>query len=447
MSWMVRSSLFACAALLAATAPARARGTAAKHKPFQGKARHDELGNWRDARRGGGLTISPNGRRCAYWRRAGVSKAAVIDGAQSAPYRATLSKGFVFSPDSKHVACAVNLDGRSCAVVLDGKPGPPFAHIVPQSLTFHPATGQVVYVAAPGAKYVVVVGEKAGTPQFRVNEGRVVFSADGKHMAWLRERKPDQLYTATMSVLVLDGKETGKEYFLAGGESLAMSPDGRRLAFSAKIGEAFPAVIDGKPEGTWSAVTRIVFSPDSRRCGYEAKDGMGYRFVVDGTPGPELRRLEAGSLQFSPDSKHVAGAGPTAKGTVVFLDGKPLALPQGRFHTPQGRLVFSGDSRRLAVAADMYRGSGVHVFETATGKEIGRGFGLGANPRGVAVGPDNRTVLWASAKAVGVNDRLVGQYDSVIYGSMGFDPDGSAWCIAVRDDKLVRVTATPPAAR
>jgi len=52
------------------------------------------------------------------------------------------------------------------------------------------------------------------------------------------------------------------------------------------------------------------------------------------------------------------------------------------------------------------------------------------------------TVLWADRKAVWVNDMLIGEYEQAT-GRMGFDPDGSPWCIISKDGKVVRVTAAP----
>jgi len=333
MGWVVTAVLVALAATGVDASPA-----AEKPKPFLGTVQHKVLGTWRDAYRGGGLTFSPDGRRYAHWKRAGISQAAVVDGVPSPPYRDAVSSGFVFSADSKHVACVVKPQSDTVAVILDGKPGRGYLGIVPQSLQYHPGTGKPVYVAWGAQGYFVVVGDQAGKAQFRINGWRVVLSSDGKHMAYLRERKPESAYTGTMSVLVRDGKEIGKEYWLADGSQLAMSPDGKHVAFSAKIGNAFPLVLDDKPQGQWTSVKEIVFSPDSRRYAYGVQDGSDYRFVVDGKPGPALRRREKRSLRFSPNSKHVVYAGQTAKGIGVFLDGKRLELPVSAYGVRQRRI-------------------------------------------------------------------------------------------------------------
>ncbi|MFH1549885.1 MAG: hypothetical protein ABIH04_04935, partial [Planctomycetota bacterium] len=47
-------------------------------------------------------------------------------------------------------------------------------------------------------------------------------------------------------------------------ESLAVSPDSRRVAFAVKRGEKTVLVVDGKEkEGTYDKIAGIAFSPDS----------------------------------------------------------------------------------------------------------------------------------------------------------------------------------------
>ena len=432
--WLVVAVLVALGA-----AGVSASSAAEKPKPFLGTVQHKVLGTWRDAYRGGGLTFSPDGRRCAHWKRAGISQAAVVDGVAGPPYADAVSSGFVFSADGKHVACVVKPQRDVTAVILDGKPGPAYPGIIPQSLQFHPGTGKPVYVAWNAKGYFVVVGDQVGKTQFRISEGRVVFSSDGKHVAYLREGKPDRAYTGTMSVLVRDGKETGKKYWLADGSQLAMSPDGKHVAFSAKIGNAFPFVLDGKPEGQWTAVAEIVFSPDSRRYAYGVRDGTDHRFVVDGKPGPTLRRRQKGSLRFSADSKHVVYAGQTAKGDGVFLDGRRLELPARAYGLRSP--VFGPRSRRVAVVVNGSRNSGVYVFDTSAPPQPTAVLGKGSAPTGAAFDPEGKSMLWTTRKTIHWDDRLIGQYENVLGDRLGFAPDGTAWCIAVREGKIVRVTA------
>jgi len=414
-----------------------------KAKPFSGKVTHETLAPWQEIRRGSvGLTFSSDGRRWAYWRRASAGMAAVVDGQASDPYQGPVSNEFFFSPDSKHVAYAARDRAGVEKVVVDGKAGPAHTGIMPQSIQFHPAASHVVvYVAWDAGQYVVVVGDQRGQPQFRIKEGRVVFSADGKHSAFLRERKPDQLYAGTMCVLVRDGKETGEDYWLASGENLTMSPDGKRVAFSAKIDNAHPVLLDGQPQGKWSAVERIVFSPDSQRVAYAVRDGTNHRYVVDGQPGPDLQRCAKGSLQFSPDSKHVAWAGQSREGWCVFLDGKPLEAPKGAYG--MGTVAFGPKGRRLAAVFDGSRDCGLNIYNVAGGGAPTATYGAGQRPRAVAFSPDGQHLLWATGTTIHWDDQLIGEYKQTLPEWIGFTPDGAPWAIAVKDDNLVRVTARP----
>lgn len=79
------------------------------------------------------------------------------------------------------------------------------------------------------------------------------------------------------------------------------SPDGRRLAFRAQLGEARFVVVDGQPGTPYHRVSGPVFSPDSGHLAYWARD-KGKEFVVlDGTPGPAFQGV--GLPAFAPDGR------------------------------------------------------------------------------------------------------------------------------------------------
>jgi len=59
----------------------------------------------------------------------------------------------------------------------------------------------------------------------------------------------------------------------------------------------------------------------------------------------------------------------------------------------------------------------------------------------VAFGPEGKSILWTSSTTIHWDDRLIGQYEKVLGDWLGFAPDGTAWCMAVREGKIVRVTA------
>lgn len=226
-----------------------------------------------------------------------------------------------FSDDGAHLAYVVGRDGK-WLVVTDGKAGPECDEI-----------GVPVPLFAPGASaptYSCVVGGKArmvldGVPQPEYDEVQAVEARDGDGRARLAA------YVARRGrkyAVVAAGKAAGWYDEVAG---VVGAPDRKRVAFAARIGERWLAVVDGVewPEcdgfaqgpafaprgpgavalakygermavirdGKAGALHDLVlgpyafpisegFSPDGGRFAYAARDGAGWTMVVDGVPGP-----------------------------------------------------------------------------------------------------------------------------------------------------------------
>ena len=89
------------------------------------------------------------------------------------------------------------------------------------------------------------------------------------------------------------------------GESIVVSPDQRRVAFAVvePSGRWF-VVVDGEEGERFDGILpqTLQFSPDSRHVAYAASRGEGSFAVVDGVQGKEYRQIAKASLLFSPDS-------------------------------------------------------------------------------------------------------------------------------------------------
>src|SRR6185503_1717288 len=95
-----------------------------------------------------------------------------------------------------------------------------------------PDNQHVAYIAQSGAKWHVVVDRKAGRHYDGVRNGSLIFSSDGKRISYVaRSRK---LFREKRFVVV-DGKEE-KQYDDVG-EHLVFSPNGQRMAYSARLGK------------------------------------------------------------------------------------------------------------------------------------------------------------------------------------------------------------------
>ncbi len=438
---LVLPCVLLCLSVVSPSAPAKD-----KEPDFRGKVQTEVLGDAPQSGEGE-LCTSPDGRRFAFWTRAGGKVGCIVDGELAGKHDGQASNEVYFSPDSQHAAWIAEEDGKQ-TVVCDGQPGKAYSGVPSQSICFNPASGEVVYVAMEGWEAIVVAGGKEIAKQHSVVDHRVAVSPDGKRLAWLRKRKPDRMYTQSNVVLVVDGEETGPEYANADGESLTFSPDSRRIAFVATIDKEQCCVVDGKPgEGQYS-IKDITFSPDSQRVAYVAGNGMRYYVIIDGQKGPEVGAQFDGRFCFSPDSKHFAC--PASGG--LYLDGKVVAELEGGLDHRRA-LAFSPDNSKLALGLKMHRGPNKTLIFGVDGSKIGEHLQpVDERPLAVAWSPDSRSVAWFGMYSAFYNDQLIGTYFGKYAPGkfsllprplrVGFDQNG-IWFVAVNDGKVLRVTAQP----
>ena len=83
--------------------------------------------------------------------------------------------------------------------------------------------------------------------------------------------------------------------------SVVFSPDGKHVAYLARKGPRWLMVVDGQAAPQWDRIAedRPVFSPDGKHMAYSAWKGKKCRVVLDGVMvGPEYDAI--GSLVFTP---------------------------------------------------------------------------------------------------------------------------------------------------
>ena len=236
-------------------------------------------------------------------------------------------------------------------------------------------------------------------------------------------------------------------------ESLAVSPDGWRLAFVERRGKGFRVVVDGLPGPDCKLVApgTPVFSPDSRRLAYAALDGGRWRVVVDNFPGPPFERL--GGVAFSPEGRHVAYAALKAHKWRVLLDGQPGPPFED---VARASLAFSPDGKRLAYAAKQWDKWRV-VLDGKPGPEFDEVGGLLFSPDGRRRAATARGSLPASGKPATARGerrllyaaRLASRWHVVVDGERGpafeaiegrkFSPDGRRVAYVARAEGQFRV--------
>ena len=105
----------------------------------------------------------------------------VVDGKEGKAYTQVKGDSVIFSADKKAMAYVAG-DGNKNFVVLDGAGGPAFDEIY--DLRFSPVGSRLAYGARRGLEHFVVEGGKEHGPYENIQQGSLVFSPDGKALAW-----------------------------------------------------------------------------------------------------------------------------------------------------------------------------------------------------------------------------------------------------------------------
>ncbi len=360
--------------------------------------------------------FSPDGKRFAYID--GCNRVAVIDGRRGKEYDNAVHS-ITFSPDSKRVAYVGSTQQLTDVVaVVDGQEGKSYGDVRGESFRFSPDSKRLAYVAAnyfKGRQEAFVVLDGAEGKHYG-DIGYPDFSPDGRHMAYMAKIAEQKL------TFVVDGEE-GKVYDAWYASRAVFSPDSRHVAYgvlfqkppASSPTDGVMVVVDGH-EGTRHNGKNIVlsdlrFSPDSKHLAYlividPPNPGGGEGFVVsDGKEGKHY--FKPGSLTFSPDGAHLAYAAGTSLERFVVLDGQ-----EGKHYSLVQNLVFSPDGKTLAYAA--YNGKTKKWFVVVNGQE-GNPY---AQVEDLVFSPDGKYLAYAVHNAYGRN------WYVVVNGTEGKDYGG-----------------------
>ncbi|MBI5847158.1 MAG: PD40 domain-containing protein [Nitrospirae bacterium] len=116
--------------------------------------------------------------------------------------------------------------------------------------------------------------------------------------------------------VVHNGKR-GKLYKELEPSSLTLSPDGQRVAYSAKVEDKWFVVVDGKEHGPFDDKGPPVFSPDSRHIAYEGQIGSTWHMFIDDKKGPGVPVSFQDKATFSGDSSRLLAVENVAGGIAL----------------------------------------------------------------------------------------------------------------------------------
>jgi hypothetical protein len=271
--------------------------------------------------------FSPDGSRFAFAAQTALGWQAVVDGRIEMPFEAIQARTLQFSRDGRHVAY-VGSTGACNFIVVDGQPSPCHQRVLSLRVT---NPGSVAAVVREGSQERFLFGSEAGAPVDAVGD-----------------------WTAT--------------------------DDGRHVAYAARAGGRWRAVVDGIPSADCARVQHVRFGDAGRRVGWVCGERGQASVVIDGIPGAAFLFVSPPLLAAqAPDYAYVAhderGAwvvtadatqGPFAEvrdlslasrgGIPVFLARQAgvARVMHGLRQTPlsaaiEGSLVLSEDGRHWAV--------------------------------------------------------------------------------------------------
>ena len=234
--------------------------------------------------------------------------------------------------------------------------------------------------------------------------------------------------TPAGDAVVIDGVQRpffSHIYQSAGPTPITFSPDGKRFAYLAQLGDSMVFVVDDDPGALFESVIlgSWTFSSDSRHIAYIAKRNGKPIVVHDETLGPEYDAID--DLAYSADSRHLVYRGRRNGRTFAVVDDQEVA--EGDVM----RSLLCSDSCEHLAYTVWKRGGRAMVIDGVEGRTF-RTVGIERH-----FSPDGRRFLYVARDSLQyvVVDGVVSRgYSGILEGSAQFSADGRHVAFAVADE-------------
>lgn len=259
-------------------------------------------------------------------------------------------------------------------------------------------------------------------------------------------------------------------------EGLAVSADGRTVAYPALRSGRWQLSVNGSLGAPYDGIGAVALSPDGARVAYAAQRSGRWRVVCDGREHADHASIMVGSLRWSPRGRHLVYVARDVEGARVVVDGRPQRafdeVRALRFGNKDARVAYiarAGSVERVVIDGEVAAAS-KRVTELAAADEgpavawiserdagadlVVDGAVIASSARAFAalrVSGSGATVACLRVNARDVEallgGRVVGAYDDAVAETFSLDRDGAHLTfVAVIDGRraVVRDGVTGP---
>lgn len=294
-----------------------------------------------------------------------------------------------FTDDNKYVYVAMKSDGEYI-FIGDEKYGP-YKDVTDP---FSNQDGIVGYAAFDGEKWMLIFDGKKISSYDDISDADPTTDPSGKSFAFKAANIPDKNNPlATESFHVIDGKKQKSYNSVTRGK---YSPKGGHFAYIAldidRNNNKYMGYVvsDGKEFGPYDDIRgNIEFSPDGKKLAFTAKKDNEWFMVIDGKESAPSEKMPS-VFVFSSDGSHYAYSVIRNGKNLLILDGKESKLPEG---TNIRYIEFSPDDTRLAysLAQNGFSGKEYVIIDNKQENEYDGVWGL-------EFSPDNKNFAYTGKK-------------------------------------------------